>query len=94
MPSLWTRTQHVFDPTAFCFKWTKDWYEWDRDAAHAEAKAARAAKAKELKAKGVSFRLATLPNQRLTMGGIGTEHPEIDLNCTVYMIVPTTNPKG
>jgi len=78
--------QYTFSPVRYGFEWTKDWYTMDYDAAKKKAMAARTKKAKELKAKGYNVRKFTLSNQRLTMGGIGTGHPEITIVCSVYML--------
>lgn len=69
------------------FRWTDDgWYTFDRPAAHKQAKHVRDCRVRSLRAVGKTVRVWTLRNQRITRGGIGTGHPEIDLVVNVYML--------
>lgn len=76
--------QQFFNPVDFEFKWTPDWYEWDRGKAVKAALAARDARAKALRAEGRRVRCYTLPDQTTTRGGINTPHPEVDFVVPVY----------
>ena len=78
--------QQIFNPVKFTFEWTDGWYNWDRDEAHREALKARNAKAKELKVRGYKVRKSTLRDQLITLGGIGSGHPEISLVVNCYMV--------
>lgn len=80
-----TRLQETFNPIAFTFEWTDDgWYKFDYESARKQAMAARRKRAKELKAQGFTVKSFTLSNQRITRGGIGSEHPEITQIVSVY----------
>lgn len=78
--------QLAFNPADFCFAWTATWYTWDRKEAHKQARAARDAKAKELKAEGKVVTKWTNGGQIVRNGGIGSGHPEIDCCCNVYVL--------
>ncbi len=79
--------QFSFSPTKYNFKWTEDgWYKWDRKAAHSAALKARNARAKELKAKGYEVRKSSQQDCLMSLGGIGTEHPHIELIVTIYRV--------
>jgi hypothetical protein len=78
--------QRSFNPVDYHFRWTKDWYEWDRTAAVTAARQARDAEAKRLKALGHRVVKWSLPGQRITRGGIGSGHPQIEHVVTSYML--------
>lgn len=78
------RTQQIFNPADFHFNWTENWYEWDRTAAHREALKARNARARELRRQGRKVDTFVLAGQTLTLGGINSGHPEIDLCVNAY----------
>lgn len=79
--------QESFNPVRFGFEWTSDsWYKFDRETASKAAMSARRKRAKELKAQGYSVRNWTLSNQRMTLGGIGSDNPEITQIVSVYML--------
>ena len=82
-------TDEYFDPIDYGFRWTEDWYEFNRSVAIHQARKARDAQARQLKAKGREVRKFTLGSQLRTMGGIGTSRPEIELVVPVYGV--TTN---
>ena len=84
-----TATQQIFDPIDYGFRWVGDWYEFDRADAIAKAKKARDDEVRELKAEGIKVRKFSLANQMRTMGGIGTDHPQIEeiVNCYGYNVV-------
>ena len=73
-----------FNPAGYSFKWTADWYEWDRDEAHKQALKDRNKAAQEALARGYKVRKFSTPRQMITRGGIGTPHPEITLFVTTY----------
>ena len=76
--------QHVFSPIKFGFEWTNDgWYSFDRKDATTKARKARDDKARELKTQGYAVKKFSLPNQLVSMGGIGSNHPHIEeiVNC-------------
>jgi len=79
-------SQLSFNPVDFTFRWTPDWYEWDYSTAHQQARQARDAKARELRAQGHKVRSWAMANQLVSRGGIGSGKPHIDLVVTVYMI--------
>lgn len=76
--------QQLFNPIDYGFQWTKDWYEFDGAASRKRALAARNKTAKELKAQGHKVHKFILGGQLITLGGIGSGHPEITLLVSVY----------
>jgi hypothetical protein len=78
--------QTIFNPAEYCFKWTTDWYTWDRKRAHSEALKARNAEAKKLRASGYHVRTWTLKDQLITRGGIGSGKPEISMVVNCYAV--------
>jgi hypothetical protein len=79
------RTQEMFCPTYFGFRWTADgWYEFPRKEAHAAARKARNARVKELRKEGWTVTTFNLQSQLRTLGGIGSGHPEIEVIVNVY----------
>ncbi|OHD18662.1 MAG: hypothetical protein A2Y38_19515 [Spirochaetes bacterium GWB1_59_5] len=81
--------QRLFCPVDYNFSWTADgtpmgWYTWERKAAQSAALKARNAEAKALRAQGYTVRVFSLPDQRITRGGIGSGHPEVDFIATGY----------
>jgi hypothetical protein len=77
--------QKTFNPVNFCFAWTDDnWYTWDRQEAHNQARQARDAEAKRLKAQGKRVSKFSMPNQLISRGGIGSGKPHIQLVATCY----------
>ena len=85
--------EYTFNPVDFGFRWTSDgWYHYSSQPAERKAQDARDARAKQLKAEGFTVRRATRPRQRITMGGIGTEHPEITLVVPVFILRVTPKP--
>lgn len=84
------RTTKSFNPVDYCFAWTSDgWYTWDSKAARAKALAERNAEAARLAKAGYTVRKYTVPSQRITLGGIGSGHPEVDFVVTVYFLTAT-----
>ena len=81
--------QQTFNPVDFTFRWTPDWYTWNRTEGQKQALAARNAKAKELRGQGKQVRCQTLKGQRITRGGIGSGHPQIEQVVNVYMLTAT-----
>ena len=82
-------TSERFNPVDFHFSWIDDgseygWYEWDSKRARTDARRARDARARELKAEGRTVKKTSEPNQLITRGGIGSGHPEISHVVTVY----------
>lgn len=75
-----------FFPSKYQFQWTEKWYEWDHTKAHTDARKARDEAAKALKAQGIVVRKGSVPNQQITLGGIGSGRPEVTLFCTVYTL--------
>lgn len=78
--------QKIFNPINYTFKWTEDWYKWDRDAAHKAALKARNAEAKRLKALGLEVQKRSLKNQLISIGGAGSNKPHISLVVNCYMV--------
>ena len=78
-------TQQVFSPIKFGFEFTADgWYAFDRKDATAKARKARDDAARELKSEGYEVRKFSLPNQLVSMGGIGSGRPHIEEIVTCY----------
>lgn len=77
-------TQMTFNPIRYGFEWTQDWYTFDARSAEKKALAARNAEVKRLKTEGRTVKTFTLSKQQLTMGGIGSGHPEITVIVSVY----------
>ena len=75
-----------FNPADYHFTWTADWYTWDRDAAHKDAKAERDQAAKVARSKGLIVKKSSMPGQLITRGGIGSGKPEIGMYVTVYTL--------
>jgi len=75
-----------FNPIDYGFRWTEDWYEFDKDEAVAMAKEDRKKIAKILRDAGYKTKMSTRANQTMKKGGIGTDKPEIDVNVTVYKL--------
>lgn len=78
--------QKVFNPVNYTFKWTEDWYEWDRDAAHKAALKARNDEAKKLKAVGRRVGKYSTRDQLISKGGIGSGKPHISLVVNCYVV--------
>lgn len=81
--------QQTFNPINYGFRWTDDgtefgWYEFDQEAAIKTARKERDALAKELKAEGRTVRKFSMGKQRITRGGIGSGHPEVDFIVPVF----------
>ena len=76
--------QQMFNPVDYGFKWDGDWYRFDYETVRKAAMTARSKRAKELKAQGWTVKSFTLSDQRITRGGIGSEHPEITQIVSVY----------
>ena len=82
-------TDVAFDPIKYGFRWTEDsdggmgWYEYDGKVAENAAKRDRNKYAKEQRALGKTVKVSTTKSLR-TMGGIGTNHPEISLVVPIY----------
>lgn len=81
-----TKTQHTFSPLDYGFEWDGDWYTFDGKAAAKAAQAARTKVARQLRGEGFTVALSTLPNQLVRRGGIGSGHPDIELEVSVYML--------
>ena len=73
--------QIFFSPLDYGFKWTDDWYTFDRTNAMKAAK-----KARDEMYKSVGGRKYTLSNQLVTKGGIGSGHPQIEEIISVYVL--------
>lgn len=72
--------QENFDGIKEHFKWTEDgWYTWDEKAARKTALANRKARIKELRAQGKTVTPFNLGTQLRTLGGIGTDKPQIEI---------------
>lgn len=78
--------QETFNPIRYSFHWVNDWYTFNYDEARKLALAARRKRAKELRGAGWTVRTFTLRNQYMTLGGIGTGHPEITQVVSVFVI--------
>ena len=79
--------QKAFSPIKHGFSWTADgWYCWDSKAGHKAALKARNALAKKLASEGHKVKKWCLPGQLVTVGGVGSNRPEIDQIVTVYML--------
>jgi hypothetical protein len=78
--------QALFDPIHYGFKWTADWYEFDRTKAMRAARNARDAVARKMRKQGREVRCFTIRDQLRTKGGIGTGHPQIEEVVNVYGI--------
>jgi hypothetical protein len=76
--------QKLYSPIDYGFRWVGDWYEFDTKAATAAARKARDARFNELKRLGQSPRKFSLGMQRITRGGIGSGHPEVDFVLPCY----------
>ena len=81
--------ERSYNPIDYGFTWTSDWYSWDGDLAMRSAVSDRYDDARELKARGYDVKLSTSPRQLITRGGIGSGHPEISLEVTVYLLRAT-----
>lgn len=80
------RRQETFCPQDYGFEWTEDWYRWDYKAGHKAALAARNLYAKRMREAGHAVRCGSLPNSLMTVGGIGSGHPQIEHVVTVYYV--------
>ena len=76
--------QKTFNPTDYGFRFTADWYEFDAPAAEKAALKARNSEVKHLRAAGYEVRPFALGTQLITLGGIGTSHPQIEVCVKVY----------
>lgn len=74
----------TWNPLDYGFRWTADWYEFDDKAAEAAAKNARDLEAKRLKAQGKKVKKFREGNNLMSKGGIGSNHPHIEVIVTVY----------
>lgn len=81
--------QQTFNPIDYTWNWTATWYAWNRTEAHKQALAARNAEAKKLRQQGKRVHCQTLKGQRITRGGIGSGHPQIEQVVSVYMLNAT-----
>ena len=78
-----------FDPIKTGFKWVADdscggmgWYDYD-PSAEIKARKDRDAFARKARKDGMTVKCSVTKSRR-TMGGIGTNHPEIDLVVPIY----------
>jgi hypothetical protein len=86
-------SQVLFNPVDFGgFAWTEDWYRWDAAAGHEAARAARDARAGELRRAGHRVRCFALRHQVVSKGGVGSGRPHVEFVVTVYGII--TGPDG
>jgi hypothetical protein len=76
--------QQVYDPIDYGFQFTADWYTFNRAEASKLALKARNEAAKKYAELGYEVRKFILSNQLRTMGGIGSNHPEISVIVSVY----------
>ena len=74
-----------FNPVKYGFRWNDDWYDFDGDAANIAAKTARDDYAAEERKAGRIVKKSTNRNQLITLGGIGTNHPQIEVLVTVFI---------
>jgi len=81
--------EKVFDPIKTGFKWVSDdscggmgWYDYN-SYAEIEARRARDGYAKQQRSCGKTVKCSVTRSIR-TMGGIGTNHPEISLVVPIY----------
>lgn len=82
-----TRSQESYNPIDYGFEWTNDgWYKFDRKAAIKAARAARDARARELKKAGIPFKKFTDGNCLISRGGIGSGRPHIEEVVPVYYL--------
>jgi hypothetical protein len=80
-------TTTTFSPIDYGFRWTSDdWYEYDGKEAERTALRERNAFAKRLKAEGRRVRKGSLGKQLVSMGGIGSGKPHIELVVPVYYV--------
>jgi hypothetical protein len=70
--------QTIFCAIDYGFKWTDDWYEWDRKEAIKHAKQQRNEALKHLRSLGVKCTPFSLGDQLVSKGGIGSGHPHIE----------------
>lgn len=82
-------TDKVFDPIKTGFKWVSDdscggmgWYDYD-PSAEKQARKDRDAYARSARKTGKTVKCSVNRSLR-TMGGIGTNHPEISLLVPIY----------
>jgi len=75
-----------FCPLDYGFRWTDDWYDYDGKAAETAARAARDKRAAELKREGFTVKKRTRRRNLLSMGGIGSGHPHIQLFVPIYYV--------
>jgi len=85
------KEQESFNPVDFGMNWIDDgteygWYEFDSIAAHKAAKEARDVRAAYLRATCHEVRRSVMKKQRITRGGIGSGHPEVDFVVDVYRL--------
>ena len=86
-PTTTDSQQKSFSPIDTAFRFTPDgWYEFDGKAGKAAALKARAQEAKEFRAQGYTVKLWTMPNQLLSLGGIGTGKPHIETVVNIYFL--------
>lgn len=78
--------QKSFSPIDYTFEWDGDWYRWDREEAIRQAKAARTAEARRLRAAGYQVRAFSMPDQLVRRGGIGSGHPDVEFYVTAYYL--------
>lgn len=77
-------SQQTFNPLDYGFRWTSDWYEYDGKEAEKKARQARDAEARRLKKNGEQVKKFSLGKQLVSRGGIGSDHPHIELIVPVY----------
>lgn len=77
--------QQIFNPVDFGFAWTDDgWYAWDHKLGRELAMQARDKAAKVAQAEGKQVRKFSLPNQLVSLGGIGSGRPHIEEVVTCF----------
>jgi hypothetical protein len=85
--------QQTYDPIDYGFEFTADWYKFDYASARKMALKARNKAKKYYEAMGCyDVRTFTLSNQLRTMGGIGSNHPEISVIVSVFGLNVTQRP--
>jgi len=94
MSHLSVAREESFNPIRFGFEWTDPepgeqfgWYEFDHPTAYAAAVRARDERAKELKAEGFTVRRKTRRRNLMSMGGIGTNRPHIELLVDIPVVI-------
>lgn len=76
--------QQTYCGADYEWKWTDDWYKWDRTAGNRAALKARNADVERLVSYGYTVRKFSLGDQLISRGGIGSDKPHIEVWAKVY----------